>query len=736
MRSPRLPRPGIRLPTLAGLVATAALAPAQALAPLPPIPPGPGGPPRLALVLSGGGARGVAHVGVLRALEEAGIPVDAIAANSMGAIVGSIYASGRKAEELETIVKSMDWEAIFSGGPSRRVLPVSRRVDRYRPLAGISFDKNGARVPAGLLAEHRVNRFLIEFLSPAGYASGGDFDRLPVPFRAVATDLGSGEMVVLGRGDLARAVRASMSIPLVFPPVEWEGRQLVDGLVVNNLPVDVGRAFGPRVLVAIDIGSPALEPEDYASALGIATQVNDVLTRRRYRDFAAEADVLLRPDLGSHSSTDYSGFDELIAKGYEATKAAIPQIRQRLEAAGVEDLAIRPRRTAGPALEGAPIREVVVRGNERVSERLVLSTFNIPVGPGYSMFKGLRAFDKVDATDLLERTWMEFEEAADGGVRVVLRVRDAAAWRAEAGAGFTEWERAHGHVRLHRNNLFGFGESIDGLLAGSDAESRGEITLRGERLLLTGLGYRLRGYWVEDKPRFFDEEGGEVNRARFTHLGGDLAAGAALRRWFHVEAGLRFGRVESDTQPGLSYPGQTDQVGLAFAHVVYDTMDDIDWAEYGLRLAAAGAWSPAGLGADREYWRTSLDTRFAVPLAPRWVLQFDGLAGLSGDDLPVYEWYRVGGASLVPGYRREELKGQQTIAAGLSVRHRMFGKLRLLARAGAGNVFESASDVTLSGLRWGVGAGAMHPSPIGPVSLEVGVRDGGKTIVTLAAGWP
>ena len=237
----------------------------------------------------------------------------------------------------------MDWESLFSGRPDRRILPLSRRVDRYRSLAGVSFDLKHVNLPAGLLAEHRVNRFLIENLSPASYVAGDDFDRLPIPFRAVATDLATGDLVVLAKGDLARAARASMSIPLVFPPVEWEGRNLVDGLVVNNLPVDVAKAFSPRVLVAIDIASPPMEPADYASALGIATQVNDLLTRRRYRDFQAEPDVLVRPDLGEHSAVDYSGFDELIQKGYEATKAAIPEIRRKLEAAGVTDLAPRPR---------------------------------------------------------------------------------------------------------------------------------------------------------------------------------------------------------------------------------------------------------------------------------------------------------------------------------------------------------------------------------------------------------
>lgn len=692
--------------------------------------------PRIALALSGGGARGVAHIGALRAMEEAGLPVEAIAANSMGAIVGAVFASGQDARHLEAVVRSMDWESLFSGRPDRRILPISRRVDRFRSLAGVNFDvKGGVKLPGGLIAEHRVNRFLIEHLSPAGFVAGGDFDRLPIPFRAVATDLATGEAVTLARGDLARAVRASLSIPLVFPPVPWEGRSLVDGLVVNNLPVDVARAFGPRVVVAVDVSSPPMEPDDYTSALGVATQVNDLLTRRRYRDSEAKADVTIRPDLGRHSSTDYSGFDELIAKGYEATKAAIPEIRRALEAAGVSDLAARPRGGTPRPLEGAPIREVVVRGTERASEKLVRSAFNIPVGVPFAMDKGLRAFDKVDATHVVDRTWMAFEPAGDG-VRVALAATDAATFRAEAGFGFSEWERARGSVRLRDNNLFGFGEEIEALLSGSDAETRAEVVLRGEKLLVNGLGYGVRGYGSRDKPRYFAEDGSEVNRARFERVGVEAALRGSARRFLQLEAGYRFGRVDVKAQPGIDVPPGSDTVSAVFANAVYDTLDDLDWPEAGARVAAHAEWSPAGLGGDREYWTAGADARYAVPVGRRSWVHVDGFLGLSGRDLAPYDWYRVGGPTIVPGYHHEELKGAQAIAGAVGFRYRLAGKLRLLARAGAGNVFDTREAITLRGLRWGVAAGAMYPSPLGPVAVEIGVSDRGRTIATLAVGWP
>jgi outer membrane protein assembly factor BamA len=505
-------------------------------------------------------------------------------------------------------------------------------------------------------------------------------------------------------------------------------------MIVNNLPIDVAKAFGPAVVVAVDIGSPPLGPEDYQSSLGVASQVSDLLTRRRYQDFAAEADVLVRPDLGDHSGADYHGFAELIAKGYEATKASIPAIREKLAAAGVEDLARRPAERAGPALEGSRIAAVRVEGNERVSERLARRTFNIPVGAGFLMERGLRALDKIDASELFDSTWLKFAPAG-ADVDVVLQVKDASPNRAEVGLGYTEWERARGSIRLRNQNTLGFGEQVEVLLAASEAESVVEGSLRGDRLFVAGLGYRVTAGTNRDKPRFFGDDGDEINRARFDRDGVELALRSSLQRWGLVEAGARFGRVTTSPRGGLDFAAETDQVGALFGRVVIDTLDDLPWPERGRRLALCGEWSLAGLGAEREYWRGSVEARRGWHVGRRLVAQVDGLAAFSGGDLPVYDWWRLGGVELLPGYHHEELKGAQALAGAVSLRYRLTGQLRLLVRGGAGNVFAGTGDITLHGLRWGAGVGLYHPSPLGPVSLEIAVRDGGRALTTLSVGW-
>jgi NTE family protein len=527
-----------------------------------------------------------------------------------------------------------------------------------------------------------------------------------------------------------------MSIPLVFPPVDWNGRPLVDGLVVDNLPVDVARDFGAAVVVAVDVSSPELEPSEYATALGVVSRVSDLLTKRRNADFEKAPDVCVRPDLGKHSSADYSGFDQLIERGYEAMKTAIPEIRRRLGEAGVStEPRLRPAPTAGrPQLEGAPVAAVEVRGNEHLADRLLMHLFNVRVGSPFSLPRGLRAFDRVQATGLLSHAWMEFEPLGDG-LRVVLRVREAPPNRVEAALAYDEWEKARGAIRLRNRSTLGFGEETELLLVASDAEAGGRLSLRGERLFVAGLGYRLTAFALDDKPRFFDAEGNEINRAKFERRGLDGRVQVPLQRWGLIEAGVRIGHVQTVPTGGIELPETTDQVRLLSAAVTVDRLDDLLWPEAGGRLAFAGEWNLKDLGGSHAFWRLQAEARRGRRLGRRLALQIDGFLGLSGNDLPVYDEFRVGGPFLIPGYHAEELRGPQALAASASLRYRVAGPVRLFARGGAGNAYARRGDIGRQHLRWGLGVGAMVPSGVGPVAIEWGFHDGGDTLVSLSVGW-
>ncbi len=272
-------------------------------APLPDVPPAPldDRPPRVALVLGGGGARGFAHVGVIRVLEDARVPIELIVGTSVGSLVGAIYAGQPNSFALERMARDLDRGDFFD------------------------FSLAPALFGEGLATGDRLERFVRDRLSAS------TFEALRVPVAAVATDLDTGERVVLQHGDVARAVRASCAIPGVLEPVRHEGRLLVDGGVVRNLPVDVARQLGADVVIAVDLAAlePSARPHNFVEVI---FRVVNLLTRAEADELDGLADVTLVPAVADVAFIDFDRKDAAIAAGVAAARAALPRIREVLTA--------------------------------------------------------------------------------------------------------------------------------------------------------------------------------------------------------------------------------------------------------------------------------------------------------------------------------------------------------------------------------------------------------------------
>src|SRR5271165_5054211 len=256
--------------------------------------------PRICLVLSGGGARGMAHIGILKVLEDLKVPVDCIAGTSMGAIVGGLYASGMTARQIEATMRSLDWQDAFRDAPPRQDLAFRRKQDDRNFLVRVPLGLKHGRIllPKGLIQGQRLQETLRRLTLPFG--EDVDFDRLPTAFRALATDLENGKTVILDKGDLTIAMRASISAPGVFAPVEYRGRLLVDGGLAENLPVDVARSMHPDVLIVSDVSFPLQSRRQLDSAVSITNQMLAILVRKdsdRQRASLAAQDILIEPTL-------------------------------------------------------------------------------------------------------------------------------------------------------------------------------------------------------------------------------------------------------------------------------------------------------------------------------------------------------------------------------------------------------------------------------------------------------
>ena len=283
--------------------------------------------PRIGLVLSGGGARGLAHVGVLKVLQEANVPVDVIAGTSMGAIIGGLYASGMTPDEIEREILDLEWGGLFESREPRQLLSQRRKEEDFllSPVLRLGFRDGEFRLPSGAVSTRALEAMLRRYSLPSRHLAS--FDGLPTPFRAVATDMETGEAVVLEHGDLAGALRASMSVATV--PICRDGQALIDGGLVNNLPIDVARRMGADVVIAVNIGTPLAGRDSLVSLLGITAQMVNILTEQNVKASIATltpADVLLQPDLGKLTSADFDRAEELVRIGTEHARAALSEL--------------------------------------------------------------------------------------------------------------------------------------------------------------------------------------------------------------------------------------------------------------------------------------------------------------------------------------------------------------------------------------------------------------------------
>ncbi len=310
--------------------------------------------PRIGLALSGGGARCLAQIGVLQALEENDFHIDFIVGTSMGSFVGGMYAAGYSAAQLRKIVHEVAWDEIMKDTPPRQNLLLSQKQDRDLALLRIRLQGLKPHLPRALTAGQKLHSVLTELTWNANYWASGSFDNLRLPFRAIATDVYSGEEVVLENGDLSEAIRASGALPLLIAPVPRQDMLLVDGGVANNIPVDVVRRYGIEIVIAVDATSNLRPKENLASPWEFADQVTTIMQQEKNARQRAAADILISLEDLSRTSLDFTALDTLIQIGYERMLEQMPKLRELYRG--------RNRPLTQPAERAHLIREVNVRG--------------------------------------------------------------------------------------------------------------------------------------------------------------------------------------------------------------------------------------------------------------------------------------------------------------------------------------------------------------------------------------
>ncbi|WP_181382195.1 patatin-like phospholipase family protein [Shewanella sp. BC20] len=381
--------------------------------------------PKVGLVLSGGGAKGAAHVGVLKILEEHQIPVDYIAGTSIGAYVAGMYSLGYSASEVEAIMMGVDWDSGYSDTIPRNVLSYRDKQlrDRYNIPLNIGYNEGEVRAPSGLLRGQTMSQLLRQ--STDLVQQFGDFDELAIPYRAVATDLETSLPVVLNHGSLVKAMQASATVPGALQPTQIDGKLLVDGGIANNMPVDVVKAMGADIIIAVDIGSPLVTKDKLDSTIAVLDQLSNFLTNastEKQKQLLTDRDVLIRPAIDALSTTDFTIMPLALTLGKEAANGQLDKLQSMSVSAEEYAAYVEAKKVKGKKLMADvahPIQEIVFDNQSKVSLNLLKETLDLKAGQAVTKDELNDALKRIYSLNKFERVDAEFVESEEGRVLTV-----------------------------------------------------------------------------------------------------------------------------------------------------------------------------------------------------------------------------------------------------------------------------------------------------------------------------
>ncbi len=630
--------------------------------------------PRICVVLSGGGARGIAHIGVLKALEELKIPIDCIAGTSMGAVVGGLYASGMNARQIESTMRSVDWQEAFRDSPPRRDLAFRRKQDDRNFLVRLPLGLKHGQIllPKGFIQGQKLQETLRQLTLQ--FNDGTDFDKLPTAFRAVATDLESGEAVLLDKGDLAIAMRASISAPGVFAPVDYQGRLLVDGGLSENLPINVARAMNADILIVSDVSFPLQARAQLDSALSISNQMLAILVRKdsdRQKNSLSPQDVLIEPVLGSTTSTDFTTTPGTIVRGEEAVHRSADKLA-RLSVGDADYHAYQARREAGvPGL--SPIEFVRVDPESKRYERAIMAEMQPLIGKPLSVDQvgsritklyGLGDFETLDYS-LVQRDVAASD--ADAAQETGLEIR---ARRKSWGPNYIRFglnlqddfqgnSRYNAAARFVLSELNGLGaELLTDVQIGSDPRVFSEFyqPLDPARTWFVAPSARIE---VRDLPIYVRNI--EVADFRDREAEADLDIGRNLGNWGEIRTGLH--RTNGLTRVRYGNPALVEQQynkGELFFKFSYDQLDNVHFPRGGDTFTFQWDADRTDLGSDVARDRVTADWLVASSRGRNTLLWWTSAGTtLDGDVKPTAlpEFYSLGGFFNLSGLAPQSLTG-------------------------------------------------------------------------------
>jgi NTE family protein len=635
--------------------------------------------PKVCLVLSGGGARGAAHVGVLRVLEELRVPVDCITGTSMGSIVGAAYASGLTLDEMEKTLGAMSTRLLFKDLPPREERAMRLKRDDATNLAPIEMGVRDGEVllPKGLVSGVQLESVLRSLSKVRGFQH---FDQLPIPFRAVATDLVTGKPVVLSQGELTSAMRASMSVPGAIEPVHLEGRLLVDGGLTDNLPVDVARAMGAQVVIAVNLGTPLLKPDQLTSVLGVTGQMVNILTEQNVQASLASlkpTDILILPQLGDFSAGDFDHLPETLPVGEAAArlqadllaKYAVPQ---------AEYDAWRQHRLAGTMPAPGAVDEVRFDKLEHVNPEIARSALTVTPGVPIDQQTLDRDLRRLYGTGDFES--VNYQILEEPGKRVLAVDAAEKSWGPNylrVGLGLSSDFRGEAYFNLLASYRMTWLNRLGG-------EWRNDVQFGHTNRLATEFYQPVttsQNFFVVPSAsyerRSVDVFEGNQRIARYDLRAGTVAAeaGAQFTKYGEMRFGIAQEATQStlDTGPLFLQPPEGHQTyTMLTLRGLVDQLDNVNFPRSGYAGSFSIKAARTGLGGDANFTRGDASGQYYKSYGEHtFSVGFRFAGRLGSESLPLIQLFQWGGLLQQSGYSTGALTGEELMFGRLAYTRRL-----------------------------------------------------------------
>lgn len=706
--------------------------------------------PRIGLVLGGGGARGAAHIGVIKVLEEMHIPVDYVVGTSMGSIVGGAFAAGKSPAEMEAKLRAADWKRLLSDRLRREDRSIYQKELERQNIWGLEIGYRDGQLllPRGAVIGSQLELFfggLVDFYN-------GNFDELAVPFRAVATDIGTGEMVVLDQGNIVGAMRGSMSVPGVFAPYPLGNKLLVDGMLVANVPVDVVRKMGADVVIAVNVGSKLQPREKIRDALSVTGQMVSILTEQNVQASLKQlgpADVLVdvQAELGDFSTGDFPNAVSTIPQGETAARKVADKLSryslppEEYQAFRAQQLAryrvVKPEQVRLDTADLKRVNPKSVDATAGAESNGAMPQDRAKIEAGVQALASTEDFEKID---------YGFEDVNGQRVLVIKPVEK-------------DWGPTYLRFGLDLSTDFKGQSSFDVIinhrmtwLNQRGLEWRNTVSLGRTTSLNSELYQPLdyqRIFFVAPTVEFLrqrndlyaDETPVSTYLVRRSLVGLDVGANMGTR----AQARLGYVGGHEKAEPAIAlgaFKPIEEKIGALRVGAVYDTFDNWAFPHSGLHATATALYSREGLGSDADWERgeVRIDKAFS---AGRHRLQL-GLAGGSSlnSDLPAFEAFPLGGFQRLSGYGYQQFIGQK-YALGRAIYSYAFGQSQLSDSAlyiggslEAGNVYQRINGPSSTGLKPGASLFIAADTAFGPAYLAVGAGESGNYAIYIFLGTP